>query len=111
MRRLSAVLVLIATPALADLPEGDPTIGRELVDGLCAGCHAVDESRASPVGEAPPFIDLVDRWPPAHLAEALAEGIVVGHGAVRMPEFRLHPDDIEDVIAYLEELEALARPD
>jgi cytochrome c len=111
MRRLSWILVLLAGPALAELPVGDPSVGRELVEGLCGGCHAVDESRQSPISEAPPFIDLVDRWPPSHLAEALAEGIVVGHGAVRMPEFRLHPDDIEDVISYLEELEAVAAGD
>jgi mono/diheme cytochrome c family protein len=34
---------------------------------------------------------------------SLAEGIVTGHPA--MPEFRLEPDQIGDIIAYLKSLE------
>ena len=53
----------------------------------------------SPLRIAPPFRTLHERYPIDDLAEALAEGIVTGHPT--MPEFRLDPAQINDVIAYL----------
>ena len=53
---------------------------------------------------APPFRSLHERYPVENLQESLAEGIVTGHPS--MPEFRLDPDQITDVIAYLKTLEA-----
>jgi hypothetical protein len=41
-------------------------------------------------------------YPVDDLAEAFAEGIKVAHP---MPEFRMEPDQIEDLIAYLKSLE------
>jgi mono/diheme cytochrome c family protein len=43
------------------------------------------------------------RYPVEDLAESLAEGIVTGHPT--MPEFRLDPAQISDVLAYLKTLE------
>ena len=42
-------------------------------------------------------------YPVESLEEALAEGISTGHPT--MPEFRLDPGQIGDVIAYLKSLE------
>jgi hypothetical protein len=53
---------------------------------------------------APPFRSLHERYPVENLQESLAEGIITGHPS--MPEFRLDPDQITDVIAYLKTLEA-----
>jgi hypothetical protein len=47
----------------------------------------------------PPFRDLPRKYPVEHLAESLAEGIVVGHND--MPEFLFEPDDIEALLAYI----------
>jgi len=47
---------------------------------------------------APPFRTLGEIHPIGHLAEALAESIVVGHPA--WPVFRLEPDEIADVLDY-----------
>jgi mono/diheme cytochrome c family protein len=72
----------------------------------CATCHAIGRAGASAYDPAPPFRDLHKRYPVEMLEEALAEGIVVGHtGRRQMPEFRLMPDEIEDLIAYLKSLE------
>ena len=57
----------------------------------------------SPLRIAPPFRTLHERYPIDDLAEALAEGIVTGHPT--MPEFRLDPAQINDVIAYLKSLQ------
>jgi cytochrome c len=97
---LVAGLTILALPAFA---QGDPQMGRLLAETDCARCHAIGPSGTSPLPPAPPFRTLHRRYPVEHLAEALAEGIVVGHPA--MPEFRLDPDQIENLIAYLKTLE------
>jgi hypothetical protein len=43
------------------------------------------------------------RYPVETLAEAFAEGIVTGHPS--MPEFRLEPDQIHDLLSFLKSLE------
>jgi cytochrome c len=68
----------------------------------CAGCHATGRVGESPLPIAPPFRTLHERYPVESLAEALAEGITTGHPT--MPEFRLDPAQINDVIAYLKSL-------
>ena len=105
MRRLISFLGLftsLAPPAGPVLAAGDPAAGKALAEQLCAGCHAVERGATSPLAAAPPFATFPAKWPVEHLQEALAEGIVVGHDAgVRMPEFRLRPDQIDDLIAHL----------
>jgi uncharacterized protein (DUF433 family) len=54
------------------------------------------------LAKAPPFRTLHRRYPVETLAEGLAEGIRVAHP---MPEFRLEPKQIDDLIAYLKSLE------
>ena len=69
----------------------------------CARCHSIDKVSNSTLPMAPPFRSLHERYPVENLQESLAEGIVTGHPS--MPEFRLDPDQIIDVIAYLKTLE------
>jgi len=57
---------------------------------------------------APPFRVLPHRYPVANLAEALAEGIVVGHPA--MPEFTFEPDEINALLTYIQSLAPDAVP-
>lgn len=90
-------LALATAPALAQ--EGRIQRGRVFVQTHCSGCHAIGPVGESPVREAPAFRTLHGRYPVENLAEALAEGIVTGHPS--MPEFRLDPAQINDVIAYL----------
>ena len=85
--------------------------GRALAERLCAACHAVSPAATeSPHPKAPPLAVVAGRWPPEFLAEALAEGIVVAHDAAQpMPEFSLNPDEIEDLLDYLQRLRGLDR--
>ena len=69
----------------------------------CAKCHSIDKATASPLKQAPPFRDLHLRYPVESLEEALGEGIVTGHQ--NMPEFRLDPGQVGDLISYLKWLE------
>ena len=72
-----------------------------MAQSRCAACHAIAGPGPSPVATAPPFSGFGRKWPVESLAEALAEGIVTGHGPVRMPEFVLSAAEIDDLLAYL----------
>ena len=65
--------------------------------------HSIDKVTASPLKLAPPFRELHNRYPVESLEEALGEGIVTGHP--NMPEFRLDPGQVGDLISYLKSLE------
>lgn len=77
--------------------------GQVFVKTNCARCHAIDKVSPSPLRVAPPFRTLHLRYPVETLAEAFAEGIVTGHPS--MPEFRLEPDQIHNLLSFLKTLE------
>ncbi len=80
----------------------DTQDGEALAQSRCAQCHAIAATGESPYKDAPPFRDIMKRYPSESLAEALAEGIVVGHHA--MPEFRFTPEEIDALLSYLDTL-------
>ena len=97
-----ALFQLAVTPAAAE-----PSLvskGRHALETRCSRCHAIGPEGASPHTEAPPFREVVKRYPPESLEESLAEGITSGHPD--MPEFILAPDEIAAVVTYLHTLEA-----
>ena len=77
--------------------------GLIFVNTQCSRCHAIYKLGESPLKIAPPFRTLHLRYPVESLQESLAEGIITGHPS--MPQFRLDPDQIADVIAYLKSLD------
>lgn len=77
--------------------------GLTFVRTHCAGCHAIGKAGESPLPAAVPFRMLHTRYPLDNLAEAFAEGIVTGHPT--MPEWRLDPPQIGDLLAYLRSLQ------
>jgi mono/diheme cytochrome c family protein len=80
--------------------------GRAYAQRHCATCHAIGRTGSSPYAPAPPFRTLHERYDVEALAEALAEGMIVGHsGARQMPQFVLSPAEIDDLLAYLKSLE------
>lgn len=85
---------------------GDPVLGRQIAEQNCQRCHAIGPDGDSPLADAPPFREIVKRWPPDNIAEALAEGIEVTHqGVEQMPEFQFDPTQIDNLIAYLNSLQ------
>ena len=89
-------------PVAAQTPP-DVQRGRVLVRTYCAQCHSIDRVGPSPLSIAPPLRDLHRRYPVESLEEAFAEGISTGHPS--MPQFRLEPYEINDLIAFLKSLE------
>ena len=77
--------------------------GQAIAERLCARCHAITAEGESPMGLAPPFRVLPQRYPVANLEEALAEGIVTGHPA--MPRFTFSPPEIEALLTFIDSLD------
>jgi mono/diheme cytochrome c family protein len=105
--RIANLALIVALTLGAPLPSfaQSPAVqrGMNFVRANCAQCHAIDKVSSSPLRAAPPFRTLHLKYPVETLEEALAEGIVTGHPS--MPEFRLDPGQINDVIAFLKSLE------
>ena len=99
---LAAMLLCASEPAFA---QQSPPAQRGLtfVRVHCAQCHAIDKVSNSTLTIAPPFRSLHLKYPIEDLRRPLAEGIIANHPT--MPQFRLEPDQINDVIAYLKTLE------
>lgn len=93
---------LVAASAYAQM-DPQQQRGFTLAKANCARCHSIDKVTASPLTLAPPFRELHRRYPVESLEEALGEGIVTGHP--NMPEFRLDPGQVGDLIGYLKWLE------
>jgi cytochrome c len=99
--RQTLMTLMLTAPAFAASPAEQR--GKTFALTNCARCHSIDRVTSSPLQIAPPFRTLHKRYPIESLAEALAEGIVTGHPS--MPEFRLEPDQIHDLLSFLKTLE------
>ena len=102
MRIILSFLVLAAAGSVAQADGIEA--GRKLVEANCSRCHAIGATGDSPLAKAPPFREVVTRYPPESLGEALVEGIVTGHN--EMPEFVFEADQAAEIIAYLDSLKA-----
>lgn len=98
-----AIALLGSAPAMADEQADKAAEGKRIVETNCKRCHAIGMDDTSAHDKAPPFRDVVERYPSENLAEALAEGIVSGHPD--MPVFVFSPPQIEAFLAYLNSLE------
>jgi cytochrome c len=98
----AAIACAILSSTLANAGSSPWEVGRVIAETRCARCHAIGAKGDSPVAIAPPFRTLSQRYPVEHLAEALAEGIVVGHPL--MPEFAFEPLEIDALLTYIDSL-------
>jgi cytochrome c len=104
-----SLVAIAASLLLPSLAAGEEALAPAAQRGLvfvrthCAKCHSIDRVSRSPLPMAPAFRTLHERYPVETLEESLAEGIVTGHPS--MPEFKLDPGQVGDVIAYLKSLE------
>ncbi|MBA4803064.1 MAG: cytochrome c [Brevundimonas sp.] len=94
----------VAPVAAAGPGEAAALRGERLATTTCARCHAVGPSGASPLPAATPFRELVHRYPLDRLEQALEEGLVTTHPA--MPRFVFRAGEIDDLVAWLERVQA-----
>jgi len=93
---LPVLIACCATQAGAQ----DIAAGKSIAQANCARCHAIGLDDESVLDPAPAFRTLTERYPVEALAEALAEGIYVGHE--EMPEFVFEPKEIGDLLGYID---------
>jgi mono/diheme cytochrome c family protein len=77
--------------------------GLNFTKTYCAGCHAIGKVGDSPLHDAPPFRSLHEKYAIEDLAEPFAEGIMTGHPS--MPQWRLDPGEIHDLLEYLKSVQ------
>jgi mono/diheme cytochrome c family protein len=95
-------LVTALSPAPATSSDATDERGRAIAQAKCARCHSIGVQGDSPLALAPPFRVLPKRYPVENLAEALAEGIYVGHPM--MPEFKFDPPEIDALLSFMASL-------
>jgi cytochrome c len=98
-----AVVIMGPGPSLSAQESTAVKRGEALLSRNCARCHATGTAGVSPHPEAPPFRTLSRRYPIEGLAEALAEGLFVGHPD--MPQFAFEPRDVGAIISYLKSIQ------
>lgn len=77
--------------------------GRLIVELQCVSCHAVRSGDLSKNLVAPPLRTLAERYPVTGLPEAFAQGVLVGHP--NMPNFRFSPQQIAEILAYVQSIQ------
>lgn len=105
---LSAALLgaCTSTPAetAAEVSAAAPKLrGQAIAEQYCSGCHAIGRTGASTHPDSLPFRKISMRYPVRDLEEALGEGILVGHPD--MPPFQFEPQDIDDLLSYIESIQ------
>jgi cytochrome c len=105
---LAACALFVGAAAGQAVPQPEPDLasGLAIAQDKCATCHAIGLTGDSPLADAPKFRELHTRFDVADLQEALAEGIVVGHGP--MPAWALSATDVRDLVGYLKSLDPKA---
>lgn len=102
----AASFVFLLLPWLGDSvgaqTRPEEATGRILIQKHCSSCHAIGLSDRSKHLAAPPFREILKRYPASVLTEALAEGLSTGHPD--MPEFMFGPRDTMAIVRYLESI-------
>ena len=113
MRRLLMGFLLLAATGCAtsgQTPKSPKNLdisadrGRFYAQRSCAGCHAVGALGESPNGSAPTFGAIRLRYNALSLPRRLAE--ISKNGHYEMPPIYMTPDEIQDIAAYVETLDA-----
>jgi mono/diheme cytochrome c family protein len=88
---------LVTTGAFAQTP-GNPNFGKVAAQQFCSDCHAIEAGSArSPDPKAPPFTVAANTK--GMSAMALSVWLQTGHPT--MPNIRLQPDTLDDIVAYI----------
>jgi len=87
-------------------PAPDPLLdrGTALVRHNCGRCHAIETSGDSPHSEAPPFRDLLKRYPIDALEEGFIDRIYSEHPD--MPVFKVTPEQLDAILYYIEVIQS-----
>jgi mono/diheme cytochrome c family protein len=104
MKRLMLGAVLLAAfVSQVEAQEGDVAAGAAYAKQVCADCHAVlPNEQISPLAQAPTFQKVANL--PGMTEMALSVWLQSSHPT--MPNIILKPDDLRNVVAYIESLKS-----
>ena len=113
MRIVSGILVALVVSACSTEPPaawqlGDPGIGHQVAQDLCADCHAIERTGDSRNPGAPPFRTILESYPPEWLATDLHNGRAIGFR--KMPVFHFGEGHEYDLVAYLLSIQETPAP-
>jgi mono/diheme cytochrome c family protein len=87
----------------------EPQHGKELLQKMCARCHSVGRTGASPNRQAPPFRSFSEtKLYDSDFLHRLQDGYSSIHPA--MPTFCFNRDDAEAVLNYMKSIQELPKP-
>ncbi|MET0868272.1 MAG: cytochrome c [Pseudorhodoplanes sp.] len=98
-----ALAVFVVATGVARAQGGLVDLGRDLVQQLCATCHAIGSAERSPVPIAPAFRHIEPRVDLSEMTQRLQEGIIGGHP--EMPVFKLTALEARAVVSYLRSIQ------
>jgi cytochrome c len=107
IRAISFIAIVMASST--ELAHADAALvarGHALAMNRCGRCHAIGKTGASTNPKSPPFRYLSRKYRLSDLQEALAEGIIVGHEGLEMPQFQFSPTMIDALLAYMNSVQA-----
>jgi mono/diheme cytochrome c family protein len=108
-RSCLALLLACASGGAASALDREQQHGQELLDTLCARCHAVGETGRSPHIDAPPFRTFSDRkLYDEDFSQRLQNGLSTIHPD--MPTFRFNRSDAEAAVNYLKAIQERSKP-
>jgi mono/diheme cytochrome c family protein len=86
----------------------EPRTGREMLQQLCARCHAVGRTGSSPNRQAPPFRSFSEtKLYDSDFLQRLQDGYSSIHPF--MPTFRFNREDAEEVLNYMKSIQEPSR--
>ena len=100
-------MLAFAVSGCASAPEapakGDPKEGYAVAEALCASCHSIEASGASPNPGAPPLRYVLADLAPDALVRDFEQAVSISH--MRMPTFHFGERHPADLVAYLQEIQ------
>ena len=104
-------LLLPASDAAAQAQQANGPLvarGRQISEGRCGRCHAIDKTGESPQRDVVPFRDLPARYPIQMLMEVSSTGVIAGHD--EMPMTALGRDDVDALLAFIDSFSPAGGP-
>ena len=110
MKRFLLILTIgLLWDAFAHARAEEQRRGKDMLQKLCAGCHAIGRTGASPNRLAPPFRSFSEtKLYDSDFLQRLQDGYSSIHPS--MPTFRFNKEDAEEVVSYLKSIQQPSKP-
>jgi mono/diheme cytochrome c family protein len=104
-----STIVAVVWSAFAHARAGEQRQGKEMLQKLCARCHSVGKTGASPNKLAPPFRSFSEtKLYDSDFRQRLQEGLTSIHPF--MPTFRFNRENAEEVLRYMRSIQEPPKP-